>query len=97
MSGSPSWTRTSDKVINSHLLYQLSYRGIILTYENAAYSKGVIRFPALFCIQSEGEPFFSANRLEIKKMGYSEEQPIRCWVNGGVSSREDNESFAQSS
>lgn len=29
--GSPSWTRTSDPVINSHLLYQLSYRGIRLS------------------------------------------------------------------
>ena len=27
--GSPSWARTSDPMINSHLLYQLSYRGII--------------------------------------------------------------------
>ncbi|CAN0559320.1 unnamed protein product, partial [Laminaria digitata] len=26
-SGSPSWARTSDKRINSPLLYQLSYRG----------------------------------------------------------------------
>ena len=26
--GSPSKTRTCDRVINSHLLYQLSYRGI---------------------------------------------------------------------
>ncbi len=25
--GSPNWTRTSDPMINSHLLYQLSYRG----------------------------------------------------------------------
>ena len=26
--GSSNWTRTSDPMINSHLLYQLSYRGI---------------------------------------------------------------------
>ncbi len=26
--GSPSWTRTSDILINSQTLYQLSYRGI---------------------------------------------------------------------
>ena len=26
--GSPNWTRTSDPLINSQLLYQLSYRGI---------------------------------------------------------------------
>ena len=26
--GSPGRTRTSDRVVNSHLLYQLSYRGI---------------------------------------------------------------------
>ena len=28
--GSPNWTRTSDKLINSQLLYQLSYRGMPL-------------------------------------------------------------------
>ncbi|CAI8818478.1 hypothetical protein EMIT0P12_20511 [Pseudomonas sp. IT-P12] len=28
MSGSTTWTRTRDPVINSHLLYQLSYRGM---------------------------------------------------------------------
>ena len=27
-SGSTTWTRTRDPMINSHLLYQLSYRGI---------------------------------------------------------------------
>ena len=27
-SGSPGRTRTADRVVNSHLLYQLSYRGI---------------------------------------------------------------------
>ena len=27
LSGSTTWTRTRDPVINSHLLYQLSYRG----------------------------------------------------------------------
>jgi hypothetical protein len=27
-SGSPGRTRTADKVVNSHLLYQLSYRGM---------------------------------------------------------------------
>ncbi len=27
MTGSPGGTRTPDKVVNSHLLYQLSYRG----------------------------------------------------------------------
>ena len=27
MIGSPGQTRTADKVVNSHLLYQLSYRG----------------------------------------------------------------------
>ena len=27
--GSPSWARTSDTVINSHVLYQLSYQGIV--------------------------------------------------------------------
>ncbi len=28
--GSPGRTRTSDRVVNSHLLYQLSYRGSVL-------------------------------------------------------------------
>ena len=28
LSGSTTWTRTRDPMINSHLLYQLSYRGI---------------------------------------------------------------------
>jgi hypothetical protein len=28
--GSPGRTRTSDKVVNSHLLYQLSYRGSVV-------------------------------------------------------------------
>ena len=28
-SGSPGRTRTADKVVNSHLLYQLSYRGSV--------------------------------------------------------------------
>ena len=28
MSGSTTWTRTRDPMINSHLLYQLSYRGM---------------------------------------------------------------------
>ena len=27
IAGSPGRTRTSDRVVNSHLLYQLSYRG----------------------------------------------------------------------
>ncbi len=28
MCGSATWTRTRDPMINSHLLYRLSYRGI---------------------------------------------------------------------
>ena len=35
--GSPGRARTADKVINSHLLYQLSYRG---TVERASYGFG---------------------------------------------------------
>ncbi len=27
--GSPAWARTTDPMINSHLLYQLSYRGSV--------------------------------------------------------------------
>jgi hypothetical protein len=30
--GSPGRTRTADKVVNSHLLYQLSYRGSVTGY-----------------------------------------------------------------
>ena len=33
--GSPSWTRTSDKVINSHPLYQLSYRGMWWSWQES--------------------------------------------------------------
>ena len=33
--GSPSWTRTSDKVINSHPLYQLSYRGLWWSWQES--------------------------------------------------------------
>jgi hypothetical protein len=32
--GSPGRTRTSDRVVNSHLLYRLSYRGIIWMHRN---------------------------------------------------------------
>ncbi len=32
--GSPGRTRTADKVVNSHLLYQLSYRGIVGSCRN---------------------------------------------------------------
>ena len=28
--GSPTWARTRDNLINSQVLYQLSYRGIVL-------------------------------------------------------------------
>ena len=41
--GSPGRTRTSDMVVNSHPLYQLSYRG---TCTRRPYSKGVSRTPA---------------------------------------------------
>ena len=34
LNGSPAWDRTRDTVINSHLLYQLSYRGSILQFIN---------------------------------------------------------------
>ena len=30
MFGSPTWARTRDNLINSQVLYQLSYRGIVL-------------------------------------------------------------------
>ena len=35
LNGSPARARTSDKVINSHLLYQLSYRGMAFSFPNA--------------------------------------------------------------
>ena len=35
--GSDGWTRTSDRVVNSHLLYQLSYVGIINPLSSSAY------------------------------------------------------------
>lgn len=28
ITGSPTWARTTDKLVNSQLLYQLSYRGM---------------------------------------------------------------------
>ena len=31
--GSPGRARTADPVINSHLLYQLSYRGILISQD----------------------------------------------------------------
>ena len=36
--GSPGWTRTNNQVINSHLLCQLSYRGVLCeeTYPSSA-------------------------------------------------------------
>jgi hypothetical protein len=34
MNGSLGWTRTSDLMINSHLLYQLSYQGPIFKLKN---------------------------------------------------------------
>ncbi len=43
--GSPSKTRTCDRVINSHLLYQLSYRGSVFT------TTGNILFPPSPCQQ----------------------------------------------
>lgn len=42
LSGSTTWTRTRDPVINSHLLYQLSYRGmrrILLIKKNKSTKK----------------------------------------------------------
>ena len=34
--GSPGWARTSDFLINSQALYQLSYRGTIKSYRSFA-------------------------------------------------------------
>ena len=45
--GSPGRTRTSDMVVNSHPLYQLSYRG---TRTGRPYSKGVSRTPAALSV-----------------------------------------------
>ena len=38
--GSPGGTRTPDKAVNSRLLYQLSYRGMVLTEKMMVTSKG---------------------------------------------------------
>ena len=46
--GSPGRTRTSDMVVNSHPLYQLSYRGIFL----AGYSNQGSKLQVLRCICS---------------------------------------------
>ena len=48
---SPGWTRTNDLVVNSHPLYQLSYRGISKRVR-------IIRKPG-FCVKSA--PGSSAN------------------------------------
>ena len=42
-SGSPGRTRTSDRVVNSHLLYRLSYRGIIRYSLGDSFSAGWYR------------------------------------------------------
>jgi hypothetical protein len=41
--GSPGRTRTADPVVNSHLLYRLSYRGISKLY-NKVFEKGLALF-----------------------------------------------------
>ncbi len=53
VNGSPGRTRTADPVINSHLLYQLSYRGI-LTLELAILPNflGVGQADRVFCRRS---------------------------------------------
>ncbi len=38
-SGSPGRTRTADPVVNSHLLYRLSYRGIVVTFDRGIYPR----------------------------------------------------------
>ena len=35
---SPTWARTRDRVINSHLLYQLSYRGLFSSFLSLKYN-----------------------------------------------------------
>ena len=40
LSGSPAWTRTRNQVVNSHLLYQLSYRGRVVRRETAIIEPG---------------------------------------------------------
>gem|GEM_PF-6581976 len=37
--GSPARTRTTDKVVNSHLLYQLSYRGMVSDRNNVLHCR----------------------------------------------------------
>ncbi len=42
LSGSSGKTRTCDKVVNSHLLYQLSYRGIVLEAGSIVYKSDFV-------------------------------------------------------
>ena len=54
LSDSPTWTRTRDRVINSHLLYQLSYRGMGVTqtlrfYDNRDDREPQISTPLVRC------------------------------------------------
>ena len=48
--GSPGRTRTSDRVVNSHLLYRLSYRGIIrYSFSDSLLQAGINTIYSLFC------------------------------------------------
>ncbi len=64
--GSPGRTRTADPVINSHLLYRLSYRGIrpaILTAEGGVV-KSVEAYPKAFFKRAKAS--FN-NSIEVAK------------------------------
>lgn len=50
--GSGGWTRTSDQVVNSHLLYRLSYAG----------TEGCLRRPQTVCYYRRGMAFFNHSR-----------------------------------
>jgi hypothetical protein len=39
LDGSPTWARTRDPMINSHLLYQLSYRGSLERCDSTGMSR----------------------------------------------------------
>jgi hypothetical protein len=59
LSGSTTWTRTRDPMINSHLLYQLSYRGMrrILLIEK---DKSIILYDFSTCAWQGVETFYSS-------------------------------------
>ena len=80
-SGSPGRARTADPVINSHLLYQLSYRGTLFSQARRGLYQS-FDAPRKHSVPPNCRGFCKKNR-EPRRL------PKRHWVDGGVSSRED--------